>query len=288
MYFIILVIIILVISVALLLRLVWRHLPELRALDLSAIPQEKQDSTKAKILEAKFLRQNKITAAKINKIMTPAKEWLAGLSKKLSQQIDVLEKKYRRQEVIEETRIKSIDELTAEALAQLEKGEYALAEKNLIEIIARDKKNFSAYELLAEIYRLNRSYDQAEEVLKYLIKLKSLRYRRSGQEPLKKVKFEDMETAVLQAVDIDHDLSRYYDDLAKVYEAMDKRGRALDAYLKANTILPNNPKFLDKITELAIAEKDIGLAKKTFRQLREINPDNAKLLHFFEALEKMK
>jgi Tfp pilus assembly protein PilF len=210
------------------------------------------------------------------------------LSKKLSQQIDVLEKKYRRQEVIEETRIKSIDELTAEALAQLEKGEYALAEKNLIEIIARDKKNFSAYELLAEIYRLNRSYDQAEEVLKYLIKLKSLRYRRSGQEPLKKVKFEDLETAVLQAVDIDHDLSRYYDDLAKVYEAMDKRGRALDAYLKANTILPNNPKFLDKITELAIAEKDIGLAKKTFRQLREINPDNAKLLHFFEALEKMK
>lgn len=270
------------------LRLVWRHLPELRALDISTIPQEKQGNTKIKILEAKFLRQNKTTAAKVNKVMTPVKEWLGSLSKKLSQRIEVLEKKYKRHEVIEETRTKSIVELLAEAQAQMAAEEYALAEKNLIEVIARDKKNFSAYELLAEIYRLSRSYVQAEEILRYLIKLKSLKYRRSSQEPLKRAKFEDLETVTLQAVDVDQDLARYYDDLAKVYEAMGKKDRALDAYMKANTILPNNPKFLDKITELAISINDDGLARKTFKQLKEINPDNAKLESFAAALEKMK
>lgn len=289
MYFIIFISIILVVCLALLLRLIWRRLPELRTLDVSAIPQEKQDDTKIKILEVKFLRQKKTTEEKLGHIITPLKRSFSFWSEGLKHRVATLEKKYKRQETVLEARTKSINELLADAKAQSEAEDYASAEKNLIEVIARDKKNLQAYELLAKIYRQNKSYDQAEEILCYLIKLKSLKYRKRGKaENLKKEKLEDAEAELLQAVDIDSDLSKYYDDLAKIYELLDKKDRALDCYLKANTVLPNNPKFLDKIIDLAIGINDSGLAKKTYRRLKEINPANAKLEQFAEALEKMK
>jgi len=273
---------------ALLLRIVWRHLPELKVLDISEIPREKQDKNKISILEARFLRQKKITDKKISRIAAPVKGYLGSLGSKIRENIAVLEKKYKRQGEVEEVRTKSINELFAEAKAGIASGEYAQAERSLIEIISRDKKNSMAYELLFDIYRLSKSYGQAEEIARYLIKMKSLEYRKhKNVVPLKKEKMEDTEVEVLETLDVDDNLARYYNDLAGIYELLDKKDKALDAYLKANAILPNNPKFLDKVIDLAISVEDRGLAKKTYNRLKEINPENAKLEQFREALEKL-
>jgi len=288
MYFIILISIILIISLALLLRIVWRRLPELKVLDISAIPGEKRDKSKNAILEAKFLRQKKTADKKISQIMTPVKSYLSSMTAKLQDNIAVMEKKYKRQGEVEEVRTKSINELFAEAKANISSGEYSQAEKALIEVISRDKKDTAAYEMLFDIYRLTKSFSQAEEIIRYLIKLRSLKYRKNkGAEPLKREKMEDTEVEVLETLDVDDELARYYNDLAGIYELTDKKDKALDAYLKANAILPNNPKFLDKVIDLSIAVGDKGLAKKTYKRLKEINPENAKLEQFREALEKL-
>ncbi|MFA6526686.1 MAG: hypothetical protein WCT26_04745 [Candidatus Buchananbacteria bacterium] len=288
MYFLIFIAIILIVSLALLLRIILRRLPELKVLDISAIPGEKQDKNKISILEAKFLRQKKTADKKISQIVTPAKDYVGSLISKLQDSVNVMEKKYKRQGEVEEVRTKSINELFAEAKAGISANDYMQAEKDLIEIISRDKKNAAAYELLFDIYRLTKNYSQAEEIIRYLIKLKSLKYRKNKNvEPLKKEKIEDTEVEVLETMDIDDDLAKYYNDLASIYELMDKKDKALDAYLKANAILPNNPKFLDKVIDLAINVGDKGLAKKTYKRLKEINPENAKLEQFREALEKM-
>lgn len=288
MYLIIFIAIILVISLALLLRIILRRLPELKVLDISQIPEEKQDKNKKTILEAKFLRQKKTADKKISQIVTPAKDYVSSIIAKLKDNIAVMEKKYKRQGEVEEVRTKSINELFAEAKANISASDYAQAEKYLIEIISRDKKNAAAYELLFDIYRLAKNYSQAEEIIRYLIKLKSLKYRKNKNvESLKKEKMEDTEVEVLETLDIDDDLAKYYNDLASINELMDKKDKALDAYLKANAILPNNPKFLDKVIDLAINVGDKGLAKKTYKRLKEINPENAKLEQFYEALEKM-
>lgn len=280
---------ILIASLVLLGVIVLRRLPELRVLDLKDIPEEKKDATKIKILEAKFLRQHQKTQEKLGKVVSPFKAKTSMFAQKLSDKVKLIEKKYKRQEQIEETRVKSINELFGEAEAFIEEENYNEAEKNLIEVLARDKKNFQAYEMLSELYRRTKSYDQAEEVIKYLIKLKSLKFRQDKTpEYLKREKLEDAEDEILGAVDLDTGLSRYYDDLAEIYEAMGKPEKALDSYLKANAIEPNNPKFLDKVIELAIVIGDKGLVKKTYRRLKEINPENAKLGGFKEALEKMK
>jgi predicted Zn-dependent protease len=280
---------VLVISLVFLGIIFLRRLPELRVLDLKDIPKEKKDATKIKILEAKFLRQHQKTQERLDKVVSPLKAKTSLFAKNVSDKVKLIEKKYKRQEQIEEIKVKSINELFGEAEALLDSGNYNEAEKNLIEVLARDKKNFQAYEMLSELYRRSKSYDQAEEVIKYLIKLKSLKFRQDKTpEYLKREKLEDTENEILEAIDIDSSLSRYYDDLAEVYGSMGKSDKALDAYLKANAIEPNNPKFLDKVIELAIVIGDKGLTKKTYRRLKEINPENAKLGGFKEALEKMK
>ena len=282
------VLIVLIISLALLGRIVWRHIPELKILDIASIPKEKHVDTKTKILESKFLRQRNKTRERLSGVINPIKEKVGGLKGKLQDQVQVLEKKYKRHGEVEEAKSKSIDELFAEAEALLAKDEFSAAEKDLIEIISRDKKNVRAYELLFEVYRRGKNYEQAAEVIKYLIKLKSLKYRKKNPaEPLQREKLEDTEAAMLETIDVDVEIAGYYDDLGKVYEALGKSDKALDNYLKANAIEPNNPKYLDKVIDLAIAVKDKGLAKKTYRRLKEINPENAKLAQFREALEKM-
>lgn len=288
MFWIILISIVLIASVVAFLYIILKRLPELKALDIESIPKEKQGEAKIKILEAKFLRQRLENQEKLNKVINPVKTKTANWLKRVQSQVKSMEKKYQRETEVEETRTKSINELFAEAQAFLDNQDYSATEKNLIEIIARDKKNIKAYEMLASLYRMAKNYEQAEEVIKYLIKLRSLKFRKKDNVEVKKEKMEDAEAEMLETVDVDNELARYYDDLAKVYELSDKKEKALDAYLRANAIEPNNPKYLDRVIAFAIIAGDQGLAKKTYRQLKEINPENAKLNGFKEALEKMK
>lgn len=284
-----LIILIIIATCILLGRIIFRRLPDLKVLDIKAIPKEKQGSTKIKILEAKFMRQKDETGAKLDKVAKPLKERFSSWTGGLKEKVAVLENKYKRHEAVEVTKIKTDSELLSEAKAFLEADKYAEAEKSLIEILSRDKKNIAAYELLAKIYRQNKSYEQAEEIMRYLIKLKTLKYRKNkNADTLKKDKMDESDMALIENIDVDNEIARYYDDLAKIYELMDKKDKALDSYLKASTIEPNNPRLLDRVIDLSIALGDRGLAKKTYKRLKEINPENGKLDKFLEALEKLK
>ncbi|OQA36736.1 MAG: hypothetical protein BWY53_00362 [Parcubacteria group bacterium ADurb.Bin326] len=279
----------LLVSILLLGRIIWRRLPELKVLDLESIPKERKSGAKAKILENKFKRQSQEVKEKLGAAISPLKEKFSGLGQRLKDRATSLEKKYKKNSELEGVRSKSINELFAEAEKHIDEEEYQLAEKALIEILARDKKDLRAYELLGEVYRFQKSYDQAAEIIKYLIKLKSLQYRKNHPESqLKKQKLEEAEEAIMESVDVDSDVSRFYDDLGEIYLLDGKPAKSLDCYLKASAIEPNNPKYLDKIIGLAIEVNDPGLAKKTYKRLKEINPENAKLQEFKEALEKKK
>ena len=98
---------------------------------------------------------------------------------------------------------------------------------------------------------------------------------------------EELEADTLSQLDVDHKISVYYEELGQVYEVMGKDHKALDAYLKATSIDPNNPKYLDKLLEISLKIKDRDLAKDALNNLRKINPDNAKLPVWQEAIEKL-
>lgn len=261
-----------------------KHLPDLKNLDINSITQEKQGEAKAKIIQAKFLR----SSAKLREKFKATADWQKKIFtlkfNKLKERILELEKSYQPENKAGET-AKEPAEILKEASDLMKGDDFDSTEKKLIEVIAQDNKNVQAYESLGELYFKNKKYDQAEEVFKHLIKLRAA--QGNGSASLKNGKLEEAETEFLSLLDVDSRVALYYDDLGQIYEMTGKDEKALDAYLKAASIEPSNPKYLDKLIKLGIKAGDKGLAKKSFNRLKQINPENAKLEEFKEALEKM-
>jgi len=261
-----------------------KKIPDLKNLNIESLIEEKQGSAKTKILEAKFLRLSGNLKSKINIMTSSRRGLLADKIKQIKGRVVELEKKYQsnKDEII---KTKTIEELFIEAEKFINNDESAEAEKLLIEIITRDNKNIKVYEMLGDLYFYMKNYDQAEEIYKYLLKLKIV-----GDDAKKLIrghKMDELEAEVLSGLDVDAKIAVYYEDLGQIYEAMKKDNKALDSYLKATSVDPNNPKYLDKLLEMSINMGDRGLAKDAYNNLKKINPENAKLADWQEAIEKL-
>lgn len=278
--------ILIIISGGYLFYLVFKKLPDVKNLDINSIPDEKQVEARLKILESKFFRSRTETKEKLGKVFSPSFKKGFSFFSNIKDRILSLEAHYKmRDKKPVEEKPKTIDELIKEGKELLYKGDYVPAEKSLIEVIARDSKKIKAYELLGELYFNNKSYDQAEEIYIYLIKL-SAANDFSG-DGVKGKKLEEAENDLLDTINVNIKIGTYYDDLAQIYEIVDKMDKSLDCYLKANMIEPNNPKYLDKVIELSIKLGDKSLAKKTLYRLRQINPENGKLKDLESAIENI-
>ena len=270
---------------------VFKRLPDLKNLDLESMTKEKQIKIKARILQDKLSHQGEKVKEKLTKLLSPQKRFFAKQVKKIKDKVVDLENKYQLDKRGKDKSVpKSIDELLSAAENLIAQEEFGGAEKNLIEVIAKDKKNIKAYELLGGLYFENKNYDQAEEIFQHLLKLNTLKDRawgKSGTMAVKKGQLEEAEMDFLNSLNVNTRVTSYYDRLAQICELTSKDDKALDCYLKANSIEPNNPKYLDKIIEYGIKAGDKMLAKRTLNHLKKINPENAKLGELQEAIEKM-
>jgi len=264
-----------------------QKIPAIHSLDIDSLPQEKKIAAKAKIIEAKFWRDSQKWRDSLNKVLLPHKDYLSGRIKRFSETVMAIENKYQPQVKIAPV-VRTTGELFAAAQELIAQADFTKAEKTLIEIISRHKKNLRAYELLGEIYSETKDYDKAEEIYKYLIKAQILGEKKSAKKFVKSEELAAVEADALSGLTADNKLVAYYSDLAGIYELKEKNDKALDAYLKALALEPNNPKYLDRVINLSIKLGDKGLAKKTYRWLQKINPENGKLSDLAAALEKMK
>ncbi|NCN07174.1 tetratricopeptide repeat protein [Candidatus Falkowbacteria bacterium] len=276
--------VILVLGLIILGYTLFQKIPDLKNLNIESLAEEKQEKIRKKILEAKFLRFSSSLKTKFNRNSADKNGLLSGKIKQIKTKVLELEKKYQENKD-ENIKPKTIEELFIEAENFIDEDQSAEAEKSLIEIIAKDNKNIKAYEMLGDLYFYMKNYDQAEEIYKYLLKLKLV--GDGNKKVIRGRKMDELEAEVLSTLDIDSKIAVYYEDLGQVYEAMKKDNKALDAYLKATSVDPNNPKYLDKLLEMSIKMKDRGLAKDSFNNLKKINPENAKLADWQEAIEKL-
>lgn len=275
---------IIIIGLIILGYVIFKKIPDLKNLNIESLSEEKQGLIRKKILEAKFLRLSSNLKTKINQVTSSRSGLLSSKIKQIKARVVELEKKYQENKD-DSLKPKTIEELFKEAEKFIDEEQSAEAEKSLIEIIAKDNKNITAYEMLGDLYFSMKSYSQAEEIYKYLLKLKIV--GDSGKKVIRSHKMEELEAEALSKLDIDSKIAVYYEDLGQIYEAMKKDSKALDSYLKATSVDPNNPKYLDKLLEMSLKMKDRGLAKDAFNNLKKINPDNAKLDDFKEAIENL-
>ncbi|MEI6288567.1 MAG: tetratricopeptide repeat protein [bacterium] len=267
--------------------LFFKKLPDIKNLNINSLTEVKQLETKAKILQAKLMRDSSEVRKKMGVFFGKEKNIFYSWLHKTKAKAQKLEAQYAKEKT-EPEELFTKEELLEEGESLLKKDDFVAAEKKLIEVISLDKKNVEAYEMLGELYFENKNYDQAEEIYKYLIKLSTIDYGALSENAnFKNGAMLEAETDFLSSLEVDNKIAVYYSDLAEVYEVTDKDDNAIDCYLKASSIEPNNPKYLDKIIDLAIQLEDRGLAKKTFNRLREINPENGKLEELRVAIEKL-
>lgn len=280
---------IIVVAVAWLGLIIYRHWPDLNNLNLESLSEAKSDQAKAEILEAQIKRKSDKVAKKINQVIKNQSNFFIQILNDIKEKIEDLEDKYRSPEKVLEKQ-KSIDQLLSEADDLFDQSKYTESEKILIEVILRSKRSITAYRQLGEVYLAKRDYDQAEEVYNYLLKLYLAKERKAGNkdfESLKSLKLEDLESDFLNSLEVDPAIGVCYDHLGEIYEIRNKKQKALDCYLKASSISPNNPKYLDRLIQLSLIFKDKGLAKRALNRLDQINPDNAKLPEYREDIEKI-
>lgn len=264
------------------------HYKDIKNLDVDSISEAKQEEVKAKILQAKLSRQTSKWQENIKTALTPMREFLNKKSSQLKGKLNELEGKYKEDNQNEKNM--SVDELLTQAGKKMEAGDFESAEDGLIEVISKDKKNSQAYEMLFDLYMKNKKYDEAEEVAKYLIKLTTVmsgRLKNININSIKKEALEESELKYLSSMEAGGKVASYYGDLANVYEITEKPEKALDAYLKAASVEPNNPKYLDGLIRMSIDLNDKGLAKQILHHLEGINPENAKLDDLKAAIEKL-
>jgi len=264
--------------------IVFKKIPDIKNLNIESLTEEREDRAKKDILEARFFRLSNKIKSKLEKVTLSQKGFLSNKINNIKEKVANLEEKYQNDGGVLE-KPKTIEDIFISVNNLIDNEDYSEAERMLIEIIARDSKNTHAYEELGDLYFKIKSYDQAEEIYKYLLKIKIV--GSGGKKVIRANKMDELETDVLATLDVDPQIAIYYEDLGQIYQITGKNDKALDAYLKATTIDPNNPKYLDKLLEMSILVKDRGLAKRTFNAIKKINPKNAKLPEWQEAIEKI-
>lgn len=286
------------ISLVLFIVLVSKKLPQLSAVDLSLLPQEKNLEVKSDIMEQRLKRKITVTSQKISKsYLIPFWSFVWAKVKRLYFKVRELEKHYRRQAKISSavnlkkenlvTLIKEKSNLAADLFNQ---QKYKEAEDIYIEIIALDNKNLEAYLSLAKVYLALEEADHAKELYQHVLRIDEKNNLALAGLAEIEVGLNDWAGAkgVYEKILANtKDNVEYYFDYGYVLEQLGEHGEALEMYQKAVDLKPNNPRYLDYLLKESILNKKKYLAYKVFDQLKEANPENQKIDEFKKMIEEI-
>jgi tetratricopeptide (TPR) repeat protein len=256
-------IITIIIAIVIILIIIVRKFPALAILDVESIPEEKEAKFKQQIKKQLF---NRALGRRSGGI---AKYWLS-IGKKINDYfsgiIDNLNKKKRsylsQKRISFEQKEKKSKKLLGEIDEYLNQEDYEKAEEKAILILEFDKHNELAFEKLANIYFLQKKYDEARETYSFLLKLISEKEDEAAQAGI-------------------------YFTMADISQRNNNPKQAKEDLYQALKIDSNNPRFLDKLVQINIESNDKEGAVDAFSRLFEVNPDNKELAKYKETIENM-
>lgn len=245
-------------SLAVLIMLIWRKLPQVRVVDPSSSREAKVKERKRAILEDRLTRQTRQQVDAVKRVASPILSAIRDGFRRIAGKLTAIERRYQEQQRKGSKRVVDQSELRRmvdEAKALMIDGRHDSAEKILIEVLSIDPKNAPAYEAVARIYIATKNFENAREALQFLVKL-------SPKDP-----------SVLAS-------------LGELAELEGQTKEAYDFYRQAKELSPNNPKYLDFFITAAAEAGDVLEATRALDHLREVNPDNQKISDFEAAITR--
>jgi len=287
-------IIIIIVSVGVIGYIFFKKIPKVSAVnETSAVL--KQASVKKRLLEDRLERHFKEGGAKLINSMQPLFKELVLWFKERSRRFIELEEKYRHKSLKisfkdEVAKEQKIAKLLGRAQLWLNQDNFEEAEKIYIEVLTLDERSIPAYKGLGELYILKKDYELAKQTYEFLLKLTQDDpevYKGLGAVAWGKGDLKMAEEDYLKSLNIDKGNIEVYLNLAQVYINLEEPNKAFKMVETAAIFEPKNPRVLDFLIELSIMVQDKATAVKTFKQLKEANPENQKLSEFKERIEKM-
>jgi tetratricopeptide (TPR) repeat protein len=259
MWFWIIPLALIVISVCTLLFVLWKKIPQLRAIDVASIPTERSKQIKENIIRSRVERMGSEKVQKFVKAGGVAFNTIAKMGRRAVQRLYKMEQYYQKLKQAPSGDEHALDPQTVrrlldEAIDLVREGEYIPAEKHYIEVISHNPKLVEAYEGLGNLYMKNKSYGQARETFAFTLRL-------SPNDASVHMSMADLERAEgnLKA------------SLEHLRLATQKRS--------------SNPKYLDAYIETALEVGAAEDARKAVTRMKEVNPDNTKIVEWEAKLQ---
>lgn len=271
MFYNIIPLIIIVISLIIIIFIIGRRFSQLATIDLDSIAQERYDKVKNKIIIERLKRKWQPLKTKLIFLTKPFLNRFILILKNFYEKIIKLEEEYKK-DSFEKSQIsvnlpQQIDNLFQKAQELFKEQNYLEAEKNYIKVIELDNKNLNAYQGLGELYLEKKDYKAAKETFRYILKL-----------------LKSKAVITNNGNGKEHSLAYCFFNLGVIYQKMEQNKPALNNFKKALELEPYNPKYLDQIIEISIILKDKKLAQNTLKTFKEVNPDNQKLSELEEKV----
>jgi tetratricopeptide (TPR) repeat protein len=241
-----------------------RKFPQLSRIDTGTIKEEKEKSTKKKLVDERLKRKaekfTKSFGAAASKVSLGAKQRISAAQEKLQERREELEKPNIPKDIITKEDYDKKEEYVRKELEKAEdfaeEEQFEKAEKKYINLISDDPRNIDAYEGLGELYYDNKMYNEARETFSYILKLKP-----------------------------ENALAHY--NLAYVDKMQGKIQEAKVHFKKAVELEPRNPKYLSELVEIYIDLAEKIEAQLALQKLQEVNPENASIPKLQEEISEL-
>lgn len=281
MLFNVLPVLLMFVSLAVIVVIVGKRLPEIVALNIEEIAEAQTATKKRQLLvqglekrvkEVMGIAWNKTTATrqKVGESVTGAYEKL--------QQIERLHR-FTSQDKPEKT----VTNILAEAKLLAEQENWSEAEKLYLDALRYDERNREAYVGLGVAYKAMDQYEEAKESLLFAFKLDKQDTFTLLHLAEVFTELGDKEKAIstyATLVEIEPQVMEHKIALGDLFIASGQPEEALKVFSVAVEAEASNPRALDRLIEAAIICGDKKLAQSTLRRLKKVNKENNKIGDF--------
>lgn len=277
------------VSLAVIVTLVGRRLPEIAALKLDDIPEAHAAQKKRQLLVSRL-------EARTQEVAKKGWQKTAGWREKLLENIDVaysrlqtMDRKYRRNDD-KLTKVEVVRDVLSEADLARSLNEWRQAEQLYLDVVREDHRNLAAYIGLGHTYLGLEQLADAKESFAYAAKLGV-----SDSEVFASLagvcddlgQVEEAEIAYREAVRLSPDHSEYQLALGDLLFNHGDAGRAMLVFEELVQKEPANPRLLDRLIESAISSNNKKTATASLRKLKKVNQDNQKIADFEERIKHL-
>jgi len=255
--------VVLVGSLAVIVGLLWRHRGHWFVGFEDLHQHEQEHIRKQELIVRKMERIMTETYHTIRHYVTPILQGTRAFFVHRYRQLIELERRYRQTVQLRmlsgPKKVEHITRSLEQAEKCIENEQWGEAEQKFLSVLHIEKSHTRAYEGLGEVYWNLNQWKEAMETYRFLFR------RLKEKTPI-----------------------GYFHRWGESAMELGNFTQAMEAFERALSMEPSHPRTLDLLTQSAILGANVDVAARALEKLKEVNPENQKIVEFEEKLQDLR